>query len=194
MSLSAEDELIIRRSLATDVGDVTEAGYVIPAPIFFSDRGDFWNMADPTKNTQVLIDTTQIAATWIYPLQPQDDPQEGSLHSPQLNLTYEFYIFRGYAFTRGDETIPQDDFGKKVLVEHNLFMKAVLEIRNKFLGKRNLAAFSPGAEDSDWSVARTQNLVFPRFIANRENCQFIPQIQGFAITARETVQMMPVQC
>lgn len=190
MSLSAEDELIIRRSLATDVSDVTEAGYVVPAPIFFSDRADFWNMADPTKNTQVLIETTQIAATWIYPLQLAEDPVEGSDHSPLLNLGYEFYIFRGYAFTRGDETIPQDDFGKTVLAEHNTFMKAVLDIRNKFLGKRNLAGFS----SEEWAIHRTTNTVMPQFIENRGACVFIPQIQGFAARLRETIQMMPVQC
>lgn len=193
MNVTAEVELDVRRSLADDIGGITDAGYVIPAPIYFSDRGDFWNMADP-KTTKVAIETAQIAATWIYPLLLAEDPDEGSDHSPLLNLAYEFYIFRGYAFTREDETEPQDDFGKKVLVQHNLFMKSVLNIRNAFLGKRNLAGFDPGQPGSDWAIARTTSVTVPQFLERRGACEFIPQLQGFAARLRETVQLMPVEC
>ncbi len=193
MSLSAEDELIIRRKLAETNGTVAEAGYVIPAPLYFNDRADFWATADP-QTTQKAIETGAIAACWIYPLLPTDaDPEReglGSDHSPLVNLTYEMYLFRSYAFTRADETETPDVFGKTVLEAHNLFTKAWLDIKAAYQGKRNIA----GLPADTFSVARTTSITFPSFIQNRVQCDFIPQVLGFAVRMRETVQLMEVEC
>lgn len=193
MSLSAENELIIRRKLAETVATVTEAGFVIPAPIYFNDRPEFWATVDP-QGTQKAIETEPIAACWIYPLLPADaDPVReglGSDHSPLVNLTYEMYLFRSYAFTRADETAMPDIFGKTVLEAHNLFTKAWLDVKAAFQGKRNIS----GLPADTFSVARTTSMTFPAFIENRVACVFIPQVLGFAIRMRETVQLMEVEC
>jgi hypothetical protein len=195
MSLSAENELIIRRKQAEMIGTITEAGYVIPAPIYFNDRGDFWNTVDPeTTHDQKFLETSPIAACWIYPLLPTDaDPARegiGSDHSPLVNLTYEYYLFRSYAFTRADESDTPDLFGSKVLAAHNLFTKAWLDIKAAFQGKRNIA----GLPDGVFSFAKTTSIVFPAFIENRVPCVFIPKVLGFAVRMRETVQLMEVEC
>jgi hypothetical protein len=189
MSFTAEHELTIRQALASTVAGVAEAGYVIPAPIFFNDRSDFWQTENPSTS-QLAIETTPIAATWVYPLHPVDDPQEGTDHSPELDLTYEFYLFRSYAFTRGDESVTPDVFGSKVLAAHNLFTKAWIGIKAAFQGKRNIAGLPAGM----FAVARSTSIVFPEFIENRQPCVFIPGVLGFALKMQETVELMEVQC
>jgi hypothetical protein len=189
MSLTAENELVVRRALADSVGGVTAAGFAIPAPMFFNDTADFWATVDP-KTTRKDIETTPIAACWLYPLQPVDDPIEGSDHSPLVHLTYEFYLFRSYAYTRSDETETPDIFGSEVLAAHNLFTKAWIEIKAAFQGKRNIA----GLPDGVFSVARTTSLVFPDFIVNRGPCLFIPGVLGFSVKMRETAELMEAQC
>jgi hypothetical protein len=189
MSLTSQHELIIRQALATSVDAIAEAGYVIPAPIFYNDRSDFW-AGNASKTTQNDIETSPIAGCWIYPLQPIDDTDQGSEHSPLVELTYEFYLFRSYAFTRADESLIPDDFGSKSLAAHNLFTKAWIDIKAAFQGKRNIA----GLPDGMFAIARTTSLVFPQFIENRVPCQFIPGVVGFAVAMQETVELMEVEC
>lgn len=189
MSLTAENELVIRKALDETIAGVTEAGYIVPAPIFFNDTADFWATVDP-KTTQNDIETTPIAALWIYPLQPADNPEEGSDHSPLVDLTYEFYLFRSYAFTRADESDTPDIFGAAVLAAHNLFTKAWIDIKAAFQGKRNIAGLPPDV----FAIARTTSLVFPEFIENRVPCQFIPGVLGFAVKMQETVELLAVEC
>ncbi len=187
--MTAENELVIRQALADTIDAISEAGIVVPAPVFYNDRGDFWAENDP-KTSKADLETTQIAATWIYPLQAVDDAEQGSDHSPLVNLTYEFYLFRSYAFTRADESVTPDVFGSKVLAAHNLFTKAWIDIKAAFQGKRNI----DGLPDGMFAVARTQSLEFPEFIENRVPCLFIPNVLGFAVRMHETVQLMEVQC
>lgn len=190
MSLTAENELIIRRAQAVTIGTVPEAGYVIPAPTFFNDLSDFWQTVDP-KTTRDDIETTPIAGTWIYPIGVEDDADDPwSDHSPLVKLTYEFYLFRSYAFTRGDESETPDVFGSKVLAAHNLFTKAWIDIKAAYQGKRNIS----GLPADTFSVARTTSLVFPSFIENRVPCQFIPGVLGFAVKMHETVELLEVEC
>jgi hypothetical protein len=190
MSLTAENELIIRKGLADTNGGITEAGYVIPAPMFFNDRGDFWSTVNSNNDTQFEIETTPIAATWIYPLQPVDNPEQGSDHSPLVDLTYEFYQFRSYAFTREDESETPDIFGSKVLAAHNLFTKGWVDIKAAFQGKRNMT----GLPEDVFAIARTTSVVFPEFIQNRVPCLFIPGVVGFAVKMQEKIQLMDLQC
>jgi hypothetical protein len=189
MSLTAENELIIRRALAETIADVADAGFVVPAPIVFNDQADFWATVDP-KTTRKDIETAAIAATWLYPLQPVDHTEEGSDHSPLVELTYEFNLFRSYAYTRSDESETPDIFGSEVLAAHNLFTKAWIEIKAAFQGKRNIA----GLPDGIFSIARTTSLVFPEFIQNKGPCLFIPGVLGFSVKMQETVELMAVQC
>jgi hypothetical protein len=189
MSLTADNELIVRKALADSIATVTEAGYVVPAPVFFNDRSDFWSTVDP-KTTRNDIETSAIAATWLYPLEIEDDPLEGSDHSPLVKLTYEFDLFRSYAYTRGDESETPDVFGSEVLDAHNKFTKAWIDIKAAFQGKRNIANLPPNV----FAIARTTSLVFPEFIQNRVNCLFIPGVQGFAVKMQETVELMDIEC
>jgi hypothetical protein len=61
MSISAENELLIRRANATTIGGVAEAGHVIPAPVFFNDVADYWATVDP-KSTREDLETSAIAS------------------------------------------------------------------------------------------------------------------------------------
>lgn len=191
MSLSAENELLIRKALAQTTAAVSEAGYILPAPLYFQGPGDFWATVDP-KTDRKSIETTPIAACWIYPFHPADDKgrELGSDHSPLVNLTYEFYLFRTYDYTRADETETPDAFNKTILDPHNRFTKAWLDIKGAFQGKRNIA----GLPDGIFSVAQTTSMTFPNFIENRVQCAFVKKAIGFAIRMRQMVQILEVEC
>lgn len=191
MSITAENELAARQSLAETLATVSKAGSIIPAPIFFVDRADFWAFADPTnKETRINIETASVAAAWIYPYKVVDDADLGSDHSPLLDLTYEIYLFRSYSFLRADEDADPDPFGQTVLAAHNDFTQAWLDIKAALQGNRNMDGLTEGA----FALAKTTSVVFPGFIENRVECAFIPNVYGFAVKMQETVQLMETEC
>lgn len=190
MGLSVDIELLVRKAHANTVVTVPEAGYPIPAPIYFTDVADFWATVDATKDTKSEIERTTIAATWIYPLIVSDDLSVGSPHSPLYRLTHEIYIFRGYRLTRADETVTPDDFGKTTLKAHNDFVAAWLGIKEAFQGKRAIA----GLDDDIFAVKRSTPTTQGEYIQNRGNCEFIPMLQGFMVKLQETVEIQLREC
>jgi hypothetical protein len=100
--LAREDEYIIRKWLAEQAGEVSEAGYIKPAAQYFSGIEEFFATADPSKDTRDEIETSLIAATWLYPANFIDDFTSGGRDSPFVNWRYEFYLFRQYGQMRAD--------------------------------------------------------------------------------------------
>ena len=93
MSLASENEIAIRRALANKIAFVPEAGAVIPAPVFFADRSDFWAQINALSvNTQKLIETTNLAFCCISLLKRVDSVSEGCADNPFVRLTYNFYL------------------------------------------------------------------------------------------------------
>lgn len=185
--LDATQELIIRKSLATTLASVTEAGFIQPSPLYCNDVSEFWATLDASNDTKDEIDQTIIACTWLYPILFEDVADAGCMDKPLIRLTYEAYIFRQYGLAREDETDTPDVFNSKVLANHNLFIAAWLGIKNALQGRRTMDMAGIGL--TGFSSAFTNSVVQADDIQNQEICQFVNGIVGFSVRLRETVEL-----
>jgi hypothetical protein len=190
MGLEADQELILRQALASQLALIPECGFIIPAPLYCNGIAEFFATLDNSQDTKEEIELTPIAAAWLYPLTFLDDFTSGGLDSPLINFTYEIYLFRQYGLEREDETQPPEVFESMVLKQHNLFVKAWLDIKASFQGNRNIAGLDP----SIFATARTTSLTQLGFIENLSRCQFVPGIVGFTVQLQETIQIKLVAC
>lgn len=185
MEFTATHELEVRKALATTASAVSAAGYIKPSAHYFSSSEEFWATTDVTKDTRAEIDAALVGGLWIYPVNFLDDLTSGCADSPLMNLRYEFYLFRQYAATRSDETDTPDVFDAKVLYQHNQFIQAWIELRNEFLGSRNLSGYDAAV----FATLRSNSLVQIADIANQAVCEFIPNIIGYAVRMQTTVHV-----
>src|SRR6185369_10958880 len=176
MSLTSEIELSIRKALAEKMANVTDAGHIIPTPVFFVEKADFFATVNPLS-TQDLIEETPAVFCCISLLKFEDSVKEGCADEPLVRLTYNFYFFRQYDLERADETNAPDDFLKKNLKSYNLFIKALLDARVEFLGVQNLIS----ADFPDNFDIKTNRLVQEEFMVEKGKCQYIPRIFGHSV-------------
>jgi hypothetical protein len=192
MAFTAEQQLQILQALTNTVATVPEAGVPIPTPLYCNDISEFWGTFDgDNKDTQEEIETTLIAATWIYPVQPIDDLTSSKPDSPEVNLTYELYQFRQYGLEREDENEMPDVFNKQILKQHSLFTKGWIDLKAEFQGNRNIDGLD---YTNIFAKAQTTSLVFPERIQNLAVCDFVPGIVGFAVRMQETVKFKLREC
>lgn len=188
--MDSTQEIIIRKALAAGVALIPAAGFVIPAPLYCNDIPEFWATLDNSNDTQNQIELTPIAATWIYPLKFVDDFTSGKPDSPLVLFSYEMYLFRQYGLEREDESDTPDIFEATVLKQHQLFIKAWLDIKASLQGNRNIAGLDPDV----FATAKTTSIVQTENIQNMAVCQFVPGAVGFAIKLRETVEIKLKAC
>lgn len=185
------DELIIRQRIAEDlVAPVLPAGgRVIPAPIYFNDKEDYWATVESVSYaTQPDIEKAHIMFCSLYLSSFADI--EGPPDSPLFGLTYELYLFSQYDPERLDETETPDEFDKKMLLRHNAFVACCLGLKEAFQGNRTLA----GLDGSVYAVRRTTSLVQTERVQNLAQTEFIPGIRGHLARFQETVQLKLVAC
>lgn len=187
--LTREQELTIREVLATRINSVSEAGFVRPSAQYFGGREDFWAVVDP-DNAGNEIETSLIAATWIYPVNFVDDITSASAHSPLINLTYEIYHFTQYGQMREDESDTADVFTEKVLKQHANFITAWLGIKEQFQGNITIAELDP----TEFVVRQTTPVVQVEDMTTQAICEFIPGVVGYDVRLRETVQIRFMEC
>ena len=190
MALDATTELTIRQALAETAADISEAGYIKPAPQYFSGFREFWAVTDDTIDTQLEVEASLVAGTWIYPVSFADDFTSGGKDSPLVKLRYEFYLFRQYGQMRADESDTPDVFDRKVLAQHNAFIKAFLALKEEFQGDRSIA----GIDGDTFVTAYTSSLVQAEPIANQAICEFIPDVVGFAVRLQTDVYLKLKEC
>lgn len=186
MSFTSDDELTIRRALATRVALVPEAGAVIPAPIFFRDRADFWAQINALSvNTQKGIETENLAFCCISLLKRVDSIKEGCADNPFVRLTYNFHFFRGYAEERADETVTPDEFLRRNLKSYNTFIKAVLDCWTQFIGVQNIPELPGGYEGNSNSLTQAE------FIEELQKCRYIRKgdVEGHAVNLQSIVEV-----
>jgi len=190
MALDRENELKCRKALADLIATVPEAGYVVPAARYSSGIEDFWAVADPTKDTRNELETSLIAATWVYPLIFSDDFTSGGHDSPLVRFSYEIYLFRQYGLEREDESETPIVFDSKVLKEHNDFIAAWLGIKEAFQREAVIAELDPAvfAERKTGPVVQIEN------IANQAVCEFVPGAVGYAVRLQETLRLKLREC
>lgn len=185
MSLTAEHEIIIRRAVATKMANVSDAGFIIPAPIFFVDKADFQAQINSLAlDTQKELELASIAFCSISLFKFEDSPAEGCADQPLVRLTYNFYFFREFDLERADETETPDDFLKKTLKSYNSFVKAVLDARNEFLGLQSVPDLPEGFE------VNTNSLTQAEFINELQTCRFIPNAKGHSVNLQLVVEIL----
>ena len=182
--LTPEREITVREALADKIATAVSDFAVSPAPLLFTGQESFWGWYDATKNTRQLIELTEIKLITLSLLDFTDDSLEGCEGNPAVDLIYEINIFSQYDLTRVDES---DDFDKKLLQSHNAFVAAVLNLRNEFLGARNLAGLT------DFTVRQTNSLTMPEFIQGTEESRYVPGVFGHQVDLHEKVRLLPVE-
>jgi hypothetical protein len=192
MSLNAENQLAIVRHLAEKAGNVAECGYILPAPIYFSGVEDFQaQIASLTLETQKEIERTPVAFTVISYLRFEDLP-DGAEEGTQIQVFYNFYIFRRRAYERMDQTATPDDFLKKVLKSYNDFVAAIVNLREEFRGNQPIPALG---EAEGFAEAETAGLTQDDIISDgSEACRYIPGVRGFAAELQGVVNLTLIEC
>lgn len=184
--LTDVEELIIRKAIGTKTATVETAGFVIPAPIFFVDKADFFATVQELLE-QKQIETTPIAFCCISFLKFTDSPSEGCGDQPLVRILYNFYFFRQYDLEREDESeVTPDAFLKTTLKSYNAFIKTILEARNEFLGVQDLVS-SDLPENFD---VKTSSLKQTDFVEESDICRYIPGVKGHSIDLTSEVSIL----
>lgn len=174
MSFSIAEHFTVLEHAADKCAAVSEAGYVLPAPLYFQDRADFWaTVAAIALNTRDAIETSPVKFCSFSFLRYEDDIKEGCEDEPLLTLLLNIYLFHERNLEREDES-GADSFLKKLLKNHNDFLSALYGIREQFLGTQAIAGLPEGY------AAETQGLAQIDFTREMEECRFIPGVRGFA--------------
>ena len=186
MPFSSEDELTIRKALAAKVAHVAEAGAVIPAPVFWRDRADFWAQINALAvNTQKTIETTNLAFCCISLLKRVDSIKEGCADNPFIRLTYNLHFFRGYSDERSDESLTPDEFLKRNLKSYNEFVKAVMDVWAQFIGVQNIPELPDGYDGNSNSLTQAE------FIDELGQCRYIRkgEVLGHSVNLQSVVEI-----
>lgn len=187
MSFTSDDELAIRKALANKIAIVPEAGAIIPAPVFFADRSDFWAQINSLAIiAQKQIETTNLAFCCISLLKRVDSIKEGCSDNPFIRLTYNFHFFRGYAEERSDESITPDEFLRRNLKSYNTFVRAVLDCWTQFLGVQAISGLPDGVE------ANSNSLEQAEFIDELGKCRYIRRgdVEGHSVNLQSVVEVL----
>lgn len=185
MSISGADELVIRKAIADKIALVAGAETVVPSPIYFSDKSDFWATVAP-KVTQKDIETSPVEFCAISYLRFEDITEEGCEDEPMVALYYNFHVFREYERTREDETPTPDEFLKKVLKAEREFMNVLFGVREAFLGIQPL----PIAELPDNYSVETNSLTQEDFADEKEPNRYVGFTDGFSADLVARVEVL----
>lgn len=173
MSISGADELIIRKAIADKLAKVSGVENVVPSPIYFIDRIDFWATVNP-KVTQKDIETSPVSFCAISYLRFEDVIQEGCEDEPMVALFYNLHVFREYEYTREDENLTPDAFLKKVLKAEREFMDVLFGIRSAYLGIQPLLGLPVNY------TAETNSLTQEDFADEKEPNRYVGFTEGFS--------------
>jgi hypothetical protein len=190
MSLDV-DELTIRKFLSEDIiAPVMPAGgRVIPAPIYFNDKEDYWATIETVSySTQPEIEKAHIMFCCLYFVNFVDI--QGPPDSPLFGLLYELYVFSQYDATRSDENVSPDEFNKRMLLKHNEFVACCLNLKEAFQGRRTIGVL----DEAVYATRLTTSLVQTERAQNKVQTEFVPGINGHLAKFQETVQLQFVAC
>lgn len=190
MSLDA-DEIVIRKFLSEDViaPVMPTGGRVIPAPIYFNDKEDYWATIETVSYaTQPEIEKAHIMFCCLYFVNFVDI--EGPPDSPLFGLLYELHVFSQYDATRSDENVSPDEFNKRMLLKHNEHVKCCLDLKAAFQGRRTIGAL----DGNVYATRLTTSLVQTERTQNKVTTEFVPGIHGHLSKFQETVQLKLVAC
>lgn len=190
--MTGSEELTIREGLVGTIATASGFERVIPAPIYFTGKEDYFAtmLGDDGDDfeTDHEITTTLVRFAALYLKTPfEDDPNEPA-HAPLTTWTYECYLFSEYDFERADETLTPDAFNKLMLKRHNDFIAAVLNVKAAFQGEINIAGMS------GYTESKTLPTTIREEILNNADCEFVPGIKGHSIRLGIRVRLQTEAC
>ncbi len=167
MSLTPENEIIVRKAAIDRLNTIANVGYVLPAPIYFVDKADFFNqISGLTLTTQKAIETQTVKFCAFYPLQ--------FVETEAVEIVYEVYLFAESSLEREDETSTPDGFLKQLLKNHSDFIAGWLGIRNEFENSQTIGGLD------GFSVNQFASISQAEFISHNELCEFVTDVRGYA--------------
>jgi hypothetical protein len=187
MSLTAAQLLTLSEALRVRImaapSITSYVDWFVPSPHRFIDKADFWAAYKTVNDTQLEIETDLIQALWIDRTRFEIEGAEpGTLY---LNVIYEVTIFNEDDLTRVDETVPQDDFEKLVLLRAHEHDAAVFSLLAEFSSTESVAELLV-----DFAVAETGIIGQEDETERNANCRFLTDA---AITGSQTRLQIPVK-
>lgn len=152
MSFTSQNLLDMAEALADGVALVSTIDFVLPSPIKFAGKSDFFAAVNDDNNTKLEIETTLVRAARIrfsdFELVTNEDNTEREIEDPVILINFECTIFHEGKLERLDETAPLDDFEKRIRKSNQHHITAVFGVLGEFQGVNNIPALSafPEAE------------------------------------------------
>ena len=146
MSFTSQNLLDMAEALADGVALVGTIDFVLPSPIRFASKADFYNAVNDDNNTQYEIETTLVRAAQIrfseYELLEDGQETERERDDPTIAINFECTIFHERKLERLDETAPLDDFEKKIRKSNQQHITSVFGVVGEFQGVNAVTALS----------------------------------------------------
>jgi hypothetical protein len=185
MTLNGDQNLIILEYLVAVAADISECGYIVPAPIRFESMDNFWANLNP-KTTQKDVETSEIAFTTLTMLRmPRKPPADGDA----WEYYYNFHVFRRYTLERADETETPDDFLKRTLKSYTLFLKAVLDLNAAFYQEQVIEGLGSEVVEVYAQLADAND-----FFEENEPGRYLETVNGFGADVPITVTVKFKDC
>ena len=185
MSLTSQNILDIAEALNDSIVTATNIDFSIPSPFHFASKEDFWANLDD-KTTKATIETGLIRACWLRYLTFGYEEENGrELDGPVIFIDYELNVFHEFKATRVDESVPLDDFNKRVSLTNHEHVTAIMSLLGLFNGVNAVPALS------SFSVAETIGLEQLDNSEHRVACDYIPNLIGdqTKLAARIRIQL-----
>jgi len=174
MSFTSQNLLDMAEALATGVDNVSTIDHVMPSPILFTSKADFFATVNDDNDTKAEIETGLVRAAEIrylnFELLDEEDARE--LEAPIVAVNFECTVFHERKLERLDETAPLDDFDKKVRKSNQEHITAVMGIVGEFQGSNPVPALT------DFPEAYTVTPVQDEGTEMNVECDFIQGVIG----------------
>lgn len=189
--MTEQDYTDILQFLVSKVETALPSWRVEPGVLPFNDRGEFFSSwaSSPTTDTRDSIETTDVAFALVY--LTDWDTIEGPVHSPLIAYKFRIYIFQEFSLDRVDEDeVDPLAFTRRMQARHNRYVAGLLALQSEFQGNFNMGL----TLSAETVVLRTTELVIAEPSVSVEECEFIPEVEGFQASFEERVEFQFKEC
>ena len=188
MPITDATEQIVSATIVSRISSVYPfSNRVIPAPLYFEDRADFWSV-DPGTNydDRKELDTSHIVFAALFYKGFEDDPDTPE-DSPLVTLRHELYCFSEYDLERVDETSTPDAYNRRLLKRIREFVAGLINLKAEFQGIVNVTG-------TGLMIAETLPLTQTEDVQPRVNCEYIPNVVGTSAKFEVRTRLQSEEC
>lgn len=145
MSFTSQNLLDMAEALATGVDAVSTIDWVLPSPLTFTRKEDFFAAVDDDNDTKREIETTLVRAARIRYLNFEllgDTEQNREIEDPTLAINWECTIFHESTPERLDQDMSPDDFEKRIRKTNQEHITSLWAVVGTFQGSNPIPALS----------------------------------------------------